>query len=65
MRNWKLDILLENLNINCKYYFEDVGGTWCKRAWTDTDRECLKYTNCDGCVLKCELSTNDVIRKEA
>ena len=61
MENRKLDILLEHLDLNCKYYVEDGGGL-CERAWADTDREALEWVCCEGHISKCELTTNHVIR---
>jgi hypothetical protein len=64
MKDKKLDILLEHLFfIQCKYHLkEDGGGTYCERAWADTDRACLRVVFCDGCISKCELTENDVMR---
>ena len=61
-RSLNLDVLLEHLNPNCRYYLEDGGGTFCERAWVDTDRECLLGVHCEGRILKCELTVNNVIR---
>lgn len=61
MKDKRLDILLEHINLNCKYYLKDEGS--CERSWADTDRRVLKYVGCNGFILKCELTVNDVIRR--
>lgn len=65
MRNFKLDILLENLKSKCKYHIEDGGETFCERAWIDTDRIVLRCTQCEGYILKCELNSGTVMRSVA
>ena len=64
MEDKRLDILMEHLNLKCKYYVED-GGSFCERAWADTDRAVLKYIHCGGHILKCELTTGTVLRPVA
>lgn len=65
MINLKLNILLENLNPKCKYHLKDNGETFCKRAWANTEREVLRYANCDGGILKCELNDRSFLRRVA
>ena len=62
MISLRLDILLDHLNLNCRYHLEDCGGTWCERAWANDDKDCLKYTNCGGYISKCELTMDDIVR---
>ncbi len=61
-RSLNIDVLLEHLNLPCGYYVKDGGGTFCERTWEDTDRECLLTVRCEGRILKCELTVNNVIR---
>lgn len=63
MRNFKLDILLEHLDFKCKYYIKDGLEYFCERSWLDTDREVLKRIDCEGHILKCELTSADVMRR--
>jgi len=63
MKIRKFDILLEHLNINCKYYLKEYRTSiLCERAWADTDRDCLKIVSCKGNISKCELTNNHIIR---
>ena len=62
MENLRLFILLENLNVECKYHLEDGGETFCQRAWADTERLVLRYAQCGGHILKCELNDRSFLR---
>ena len=63
MKSLKLDILLEHLNLNCKYYVKDGGETFCERAWANTERGVLKIVNCEGQLLKCKLTRESFLRR--
>ena len=63
MENLKLYILLEHLNPKCKYYLKDSGTTFCERAWANAEKEVLRYANCDGDILKCELNNGSFLRR--
>ena len=62
MKNLRLGILLENLNVGCKYHLEDGGGTFCERAWADTERQVLRHAQCGGHILKCELNDKSFLK---
>jgi len=64
MESLRLNILLEHLNLKCKYYVED-GGSFCERAWANTERTVLKCIRCEGYILKCELNEGTFIRRVA
>lgn len=62
MESLKLNILLEHLNLECKYHLKDGEATFCERAWEREDVKCLKYVNCGGVILQCELVAGSVMR---
>ena len=63
MENLKLHILLEHLSLNCKYHIEDGGGTFCERAWANTEKQILRHAQCGGHILKCELNDRSFLRR--
>jgi len=64
MKDPRIDVILENLNIQCKFYDGGSSGYWCKRAFRNGDMSCgPKFVHCEGQVKNCELTENDRINE--
>ena len=48
----KLEILLDNLPIKCRYY---DNAAYCKKIDNDNSMTGYRYVRCDGCIKDCEL----------
>ena len=62
MKDPRIDVILANLNLLCKFH---DGENWCLRAYegvTFTDQP--KYTHCNGQLTKCELTENSRIKPD-
>lgn len=65
MTDPRIDIILEHLNLVCKFYKEDDCGLWCGRAYgkKGSNKIIPKYVHCEGQLRKCELIEDDLIIK--
>lgn len=63
MKDPRIDVIIENLNIHCKFYDADSCGYWCSRAFNERG-EGRKFVNCEGQLKDCELTEDDRINEK-
>lgn len=62
MTDPRIDVILEHINMVCKFFESDHCGRWCSRAFNESG-EGRKFVNCEGQLKNCELKEGDRINE--